>query len=59
LSEVTAFIKAIQQEFGQTKIELLKGNQMQLKVIKSNGLSIGYLFGLLSQLKSEYSIKEY
>jgi len=50
LTEVSNFIRQIEEKFGKTKIELLKGNQMELKVTQNNGRSIGYMFGLLGQL---------
>ena len=59
ISELSSLINSFNQSYGEVKMEFLKGNHVQLKIIDNKGKSIGYLFSFIERMKKIYSIKDY
>ena len=62
LSQITAIIAELEQEFGETQLVDFTGNQMSVKILESNGKSIGFLFAFIERMKSnssKFMINEY
>ena len=60
INEINHLAQAIEEEFGETKLQDLSGNQFTLKIVSNDqGKSIGFLFGYIQKMMKIFPIKEY
>ena len=60
INEILNFISKIEYNIGITYVTDLKGNEFTLKINQTTyKKSIGYLFGFMQKLITQFPIKEY